>query len=64
MKEEDTEETGRHKEEPTDPDFQGPAFGSPHKLKQDELNNLVRDLELPKVNAELLAPRMKQWEYY
>jgi len=60
MEEEDTEETGPHEEEPTDPDFQGPASGSPHKLTQNELNVPVRDLELPKVKAELLASRMKQ----
>ena len=63
IEEEDTEKTGPHKEEPTDPDFQGPASGSPHKLTQDELNNLVLDLELPKVKAELLASRIKQWKY-
>ena len=51
IEEEDMEKTGPHKEEPTDPDFQGPASGSPHKLTQDELNNLVCDLELPKVKA-------------
>jgi len=60
MEEEDTEKTGPHEEEPTDPDFQGPASESLHKLTQNELNGLVCDLELPKVNAELLAPRMKQ----
>jgi hypothetical protein len=32
MKEEDMEKTGPHEEEPTDPDFQGPASESPHKL--------------------------------
>jgi len=32
MEEEDTEKTGSHEEEPTDPDFQGPATESPHKL--------------------------------
>jgi hypothetical protein len=63
MEEEDTEKTGPHEEEPTDPDFQGPASGSLHKLIQDELNDLVRDLELPTVKAELLASRMKQWKY-
>jgi len=59
MEEEDMEKTGSHKEEPTDPDFQGPASESPHKLTQNELNDLVRNLELPKVKAELLASRMK-----
>jgi len=63
MEEEDTEKTGPHEEKPTDPDFQGPASESPHKLTQKELNDLVRDLELPKVKAELLASRMKQWKY-
>ena len=38
-KEEDTEKTGPHEEEPTDPDFQGPASESPHKLTQNELND-------------------------
>jgi hypothetical protein len=52
MEEEDTEKTGSHKEEPTDPDFQGPASGSPHKLTQNELNDLVCDLELSKVKAK------------
>ena len=63
MEEEDTEKTGPQEEEPTDPDFQGPASDAPHKLTQNELNDLVRDLELPKVKAELLASRMKQWKY-
>jgi hypothetical protein len=62
MEEEDTEKTGPRKQ-PTDSDFQGPAFESPHKVTQNELNALVRDLELPKVKAELLASRMKQWKY-
>jgi len=63
MEEEDTEKTGLHEEEPTDPDFQGPASESPHKFTQNELNDLVRDLGLPKVKAEPLASRMKQWKY-
>jgi hypothetical protein len=52
MEEEDTEKTGHHEEEPTDPDFQGPASESPHKLTQNELNDLVRDLELPKLKVK------------
>jgi hypothetical protein len=63
MEEEDTKKTGPHIEEPTDPDFQGPASESPDKLTQNELNDLVRDLELPKVKTEMLASRMKQWKY-
>ena len=57
------EKTGPHEEEPTEPDFQGPASVSHHKLTQQELNDLVRDLELPELKAELLANRMKQWKY-
>jgi len=34
MEEEDTEKTGPHEEEPTNPDFQGAASESPHKLTQ------------------------------
>jgi hypothetical protein len=63
MEEEDTEKTEPHEEEPTDPDFQGPASESPYKFTQDELNNLLRDLELPTVKAKLLASRIKQWKY-
>jgi len=63
MEEEDTEKTEPHKEKPTDPDFKVPASESPHKLTKKELNDLVRDLELPKVKAELLTSRMKQWKY-
>ena len=57
MEEEDTEKTGPHE------DFQGPASESLHKLIQNELNDLVRDLELPKVKTELIASRMKRWKY-
>ena len=63
MEKEDTENTGHHEEEPTDPDFQGPSSESPHKLTQKELNDLISDLELPKVKVELLASRTKQWKY-
>ena len=59
VEEEDTEKTAP-REELADPDFQGPASESPHKLTQNKLNDLVRDLELPKVKAELLASRTKQ----
>jgi len=63
MEEEDTEKTGPHEEEPTDSDFQGPVPKSPYKLTQNELNDLVCDLELPKVKAKLLASRVKQRKY-
>ena len=32
-----------------------------HLINESELNNLVRNLDLPKVQAELLASRLKQW---
>ena len=63
MEKEDMEKTGPHEEEPTDPDFLGPASESPHKITQNELNDLVCDLDLPKAKTELLASRMKQWKY-
>ena len=63
MEQEDAEKTGHHEEEPTDPNLHRPASESPHKLTHNELNDLVRDLELPQVKAELLASRMKQWKY-
>jgi hypothetical protein len=59
MEEEDTEKTGSHEEKPTSPHFQGPASESPHRLTQNEINNLVRDLELPKLKAKLLTHRIK-----
>jgi len=34
----------------------------PHILTQDELNNLVRDLELSKSRAKLLGSGLKQWD--
>jgi hypothetical protein len=33
----------------------------PHKITEIELNDLIRDLELPKNKAELLASRLQQW---
>ena len=63
MEEEDMEKIGPHEEEDTDPDIQGPASESSHTLTQHKLNDPVCDLELPKVKAELLASRMKQWKY-
>lgn len=43
----------------TDPDYV--PEDEPHLLDQAELNDLVRDLELTKEKAELLASRMLQW---
>jgi len=33
----------------------------PHILTQDELNDLIHNLELSKIKAELLGSRLKQW---
>jgi len=32
-----------------------------HKITKGELNDLIRDLELPKNEAELLVPKLQQW---
>jgi len=32
-----------------------------HKIIKDKLNDLIRDLELPKNEAELLVSRLQQW---
>jgi len=37
------------------------ASSLPHILNENELNDLVRDLELSKAKAELLASRLRQW---
>ncbi|GFS45543.1 uncharacterized protein TNIN_234481 [Trichonephila inaurata madagascariensis] len=36
-------------------------LNEPHKLNQAEWSDLVRDLDLPKQKAELLASRLHQW---
>jgi hypothetical protein len=46
----------------SDEDFEpNEACSEPHRISQNELNDLVRDLELPKTKAELLASRLQQW---
>lgn len=35
---------------------------TPHLITQSELNDLVRDLDLPKTKAELLGSRLQQWK--
>ena len=44
--------------------FRNEEFGittEPHLINESELNDLVSDLDLLKVKAELLASRLKQW---
>jgi len=33
-----------------------------HRITQEELDDLIRDLDLPKCNAELLGSRLQQWK--
>lgn len=45
-----------------DPDFSAEVpGGEPHKINQRELSDLIRDLNLSKEKAELLASRLQQW---
>ncbi|GFQ90036.1 hypothetical protein TNCT_682391 [Trichonephila clavata] len=44
-----------------DPDFEAEDLNEPHRLNQAELSNFVRDLDLPKQKAEVLASRQQQW---
>ncbi|KAK5643931.1 hypothetical protein RI129_007776 [Pyrocoelia pectoralis] len=46
-----------------DPDYTPESISPsrPHKISQEELNDLIRDLELPKSKAELLGSRLQQW---
>ena len=46
-----------------DPDFVIQSPSQSHKMTQNELNDLVRDLELLKSKSELLASRLKQYNY-
>ena len=36
-------------------------FNEFHRITQEELNDLFRDLNLPKSKAELLGSRLQQW---
>lgn len=46
----------------SDPDFiSDEACTEPHRITQNELNDLVRDLDLSKGKAELLGSRLQQW---
>jgi hypothetical protein len=46
----------------TDADFTADIqFNEFHQITQEKLNDLVRDLDLPKSKAELLGSRLQQW---
>ncbi|GBN35222.1 hypothetical protein AVEN_2897-1 [Araneus ventricosus] len=48
----------------TDDDEEYPAdsvYRQPHLVAQPELNDLIRDLELPKSKSQLLGSRLQQW---
>jgi hypothetical protein len=36
-------------------------FNEFHRIAEEELNDLIRDLNLPKSKAELLVSRLQQW---
>ena len=44
-----------------DPDFVPSTSSDPHLISQAELNDLVRDLDLSKRQAELLGSRLQGW---
>ena len=45
----------------TESHFGESSSQEPQLITQGELNNFVRDLELPKSKAELLGSRLQQW---
>ena len=44
-----------------DPDF--PELTAPHLVSQSGLNDLARDLNLSKIEAELSASRLQGWNF-
>jgi len=46
----------------TDADFTDYLqFNEFHRITQEELNDLIRDLDLPRSKAEMLGSRLQQW---
>jgi hypothetical protein len=61
---EPTENREKTPQPPTSTDFDfttNHQFNEFHRITQEELNDLVRDLDLPKSKAELLSSRLQQW---
>lgn len=42
-------------------DYECSSSKEPHFISQEELNDLIRDLDLPKTKAQLLGSRLQQW---
>ena len=59
--EEDDESSSSEISQSCDSDFLPFTSSKPHLITQGELNDLVRDLQLPKSKAELLGSRLQQW---
>jgi len=62
---EEPTEKGEKKPNPstsTDADFTADLqFNEFHRITQEEVNDLIRDLDLPKSKAEMLISRLQQW---
>jgi len=61
---EDSVPSNREEQKPSasrDADYLPSTDSSNHKITEDELIDLTKDLELPKNKAELLASRLQQW---
>jgi hypothetical protein len=59
-----TENREKTPQPPTSMDFYFTAdlqFNEFHRITKEELNDLVRDLDLPKSKAELLGSSLQQW---
>ena len=61
--EEDSVSSNSEEQQPLvsrDAEYLPSTDSSNHKIREGELNDLIKDLELPKNRAELLASRLKQ----
>jgi len=60
----DSVSSNSEKQQPTasrDADYLPSTDSSNHKITEDKLNDLIRDLKFPKNKAELLASQLQQW---